>query len=131
MDGKLKLTVVTPDHPVISGALCDEVTLPAEDGEVGLLPGHAPLVTLLGIGLVTWKEGGKKTTLAVRDGFAEVASNDVRILADHAVTKETLDRAEAEKEKTTAEAARQDVVGEEQLDAVNADAKFAEAQLAL
>lgn len=131
MDGKLKLTVVTPDHPVIGDASCDEVTLPAEDGEIGVLPGHTPLVTLLGIGLVTWKDGGRKTSLAVRDGFAEIAADVVRILADHAVTKETLDRAGAEKEKTTAEAARQDVLGEEQLDAVNADAKFAEARLAL
>src|SRR5205085_7858548 len=47
VEGKLTLTIVTPEHAVVSAATCDEVTLPSLDGEVGILPGHTPLITLL------------------------------------------------------------------------------------
>ena len=129
MDGRLTLTVVTPERAVVSAAPCDDVVLPGWDGEIGILPAHTPLVTLLGIGLVTWKDGGKKTSVAVRGGFAEIAHDAVRVLADEAVAKEAIDAEAATKDKAAAEARRADVVGDEQLDAANADARFAEARL--
>ncbi len=131
MDGRLTLTVVTPERSVVAGAACDEVVLPGFDGELGILPAHTPLVALLGIGLVTWKDGAKKSSVAVRGGFAEIADDAVRVLADEAVPKDAVDTERAVKEKTAAEARRADVHGDEELDAANADAKFAEAQLAV
>ena len=48
-DTNLTLTVVTPESAVVEGVVCQEVTLPAEAGQIGVLPGHTPLVTLLGV----------------------------------------------------------------------------------
>jgi F-type H+-transporting ATPase subunit epsilon len=131
VDGRLTLTVVTPERAVVGGVACDEVTLPGWDGELGILPAHTPLITLLGIGLVTYRDGAKKTAVAVRGGFAEIAGDAVRVLADEAAAKDAIDAAKAAQEKTAAEARRADVTGDEELDAANADAKFAEAELAV
>ena len=128
-DGNLTLTVVTPEASLVAGATCQEVSLPAERGRIGILPGHTPLVTLLGVGTVEYREGGRRHVLAVRDGFAEVAGDAVRILADQASLPEDVDAAAAAREKEAAEARRLQVVGDEQLAAVNADVAFAEAQL--
>lgn len=129
MADKLILTVVTPEHAVVDQVSCDEVTLPALAGEIGILPGHTPLITLLGIGVVSYKDGGKKTSLAVREGFAEISSDVVRVLADRAAPREGIDTAAAGREREAAEKRRLDVVGQEQLDAVNADAAYADALL--
>lgn len=131
MDGRLTLTVVTPERAVLRGVACDEVVLPGFDGELGILPAHTALVTLLGIGVVTYRDGARKTSVAVRGGFAEIANDAVRVLADEALAKESIDADAAGREKAAAEARRAEVVGDEQLDAANADARFAEARLAV
>jgi F-type H+-transporting ATPase subunit epsilon len=130
VDGRLTLTVVTPERAVLSGVACEDVVLPGLDGEIGILPAHTPLITLLGIGLVSYRDGGRKTSVAVRGGFAQIAGDAVRVLADEAATKGDVDAAKAEREKTAAEERRAGVVGDAQLDAANADARFAEARLA-
>jgi len=68
--GKLRLTVVTPERAVLNGVACDEVTFPSERGELGILPGHTPLIALLAIGVVAYKDGARHESLAVRGGFA-------------------------------------------------------------
>jgi F-type H+-transporting ATPase subunit epsilon len=128
-DGKLTLTLVTPERALLDKVTCSEVTLPGEQGELGILPAHTPLITLLGIGTVSWKEGASRGTVAVCGGFAEIANDVVRILADAAATKETIDTAAAARDKQVAEERRASVTSEEQLDAVNADAAFAETRL--
>lgn len=129
--GRLTLTVVTPERSVVDRVLCDSVSLPGELGELGILPGHTPLVSLLAVGRVTWSDGGKKTSVAVRGGFVEVAGDVVRVLADLAAEKDAIDAAEAKQAKADGEAQRLAVVGQEQLDAVNGDIAFAEAKLAV
>lgn len=129
--GRLTLTVVTPERSVVDRVLCDAVALPGELGELGILPGHTPLVSLLAVGRVTWSDGGKKTSVAVRGGFVEVAGDVVRVLADLATEKDAIDAAEARLAKAEGEAQRLAVVGQEQLDAVNGDIAFAEAKLAV
>ena len=129
--GKLTLTLVTPERALLDKVTCSEVTLPGERGELGILPSHTPLITLLGIGRVSWKEGESRGTVAVRGGFAEIANDVVRILADAAATKETIDAAASAREKEAAEGRRASVTSEEELDAVNADAAFAETCLKL
>jgi len=129
--GRLTLTVVTPERSVVERAPCDAVSLPGELGELGILPGHTPLVALLGVGRVVWTDAGRKTSVAVRGGFAEVAGDSVRVLADLAAERDVIDAAEAREEAGAGDARRLAVVGGEQLDAVNADIAFAEAKLAV
>lgn len=129
MEGRLTLTVVTPERSLVPGVACDEVAVPGLGGELGILPGHTPLIALLGIGLVTYRVGSTKTSVAVRGGFVEIAGDAVRVLADEAVAKDSIDPVRAAQEKAAAEARRAEVVGDEQLDAANADASFAEARI--
>jgi F-type H+-transporting ATPase subunit epsilon len=127
--GKLTLTLVTPENAVLEKVSCQEVNLPALDGQIGILPGHTPLITLLGIGTVTYRDGSKKTSVAVRDGFAEIVSDVVRILADRAATRETIDASAVAKEKEVAEKRRLEVVGDEELASASAEVAFADARL--
>ncbi len=129
--GRLTLTVVTPERSVVDRASCESVSLPGELGELGILPGHTPLVALLGVGRVAWTDGGKKTAVAVRGGFVEVAGDAVRVLADLAAEKDSIDAAEARQARGEGETRLLTVVGQEQLDVVNADVAFAEAKLAV
>ena len=126
---KLTLTVVTPERAVLDKVECHEVTLPTLKGEIGVLPGHTPLITLVGIGTVSYRVGSRKVSLAVREGFAEIAGDSLRILADRASTREAVDPVAVALEKSAAEERREHVVGNEQLDAVNADVAYAEARL--
>ena len=129
--GRLTLTVVTPERSVVDRVSCESVSLPGELGELGILPGHTPLVALLGVGRVSFTDGGKKTSVAVRGGFVEVAGDAVRVLADLAAEKDAIDASEARQARGDGEAHRLTVVGQEQLDVVNADVAFAEAKLAV
>lgn len=129
--GRLTLTVVTPERSVVERVPCDAVSLPGELGELGILPGHRPLVSLLAVGRVTWTDAGRKTSVAVRGGFAEVADDAVRVLADLAAERDAIDAAGTREEIGAGDARRLAVVGQEQLDAVNADIAFAEAKLAV
>lgn len=128
---KLTLTVVTPEQSVLDRIACDSVTLPAEGGEIGILPQHTPLITLLGVGLVTYRDGQTKRSVAVRKGFAEIAADTVRVLADQAATPEQVDATAVRRELAGFERKRLDVVGIEQLTQVNDDAAFVEACLSL
>lgn len=129
--GRLSLTVVTPERSVVERVACDSVSLPGELGELGILPGHRPLVSLLAVGRVVWSDGGKKTSVAVRGGFVEVADDAVRVLADVAAERDVIDVAAAREERGAGDARRLAVVGQDELDAVNADIAFAEAKLAV
>ncbi len=127
----LTLTLVTPERAVLDGVPCETVTLPTETGEIGILPGHVPLVTLLGIGVVSYRLGREGGTIAVRGGFAEVSPETVRILADLAASADEVDVQKARAERQAGEGRRVTVVGSEELDSVNADIAYAEAQLHL
>ena len=100
----LELIVVTPERQLLRETVV-EVTIPGLDGALGILPGHAPLITELGIG-----ERGYRTTttshpvlLAVVRGFAEVLPERVTLLAETAERAEEIDLARAEAAKARAE----------------------------
>lgn len=131
MDGRLTLTVVTPERAVLQAVACDEVTLPAQRGEIGILPGHTPLIALLGIGVVGYRDGSRRATVAVRGGFVEIAGDAVRVLADDAAAPDMIDPAAVSAEKQKADGRRDRAAGDEELDAADADARFAEARLAV
>jgi F-type H+-transporting ATPase subunit epsilon len=92
----IQLVVVTPERQILKET-ASEVTLPGADGYLGVLPGHAPLITELGIGELTYKsKGGESGLLAVIRGFAEVLPDHVSILAETAEFAEDIDLSRAQ-----------------------------------
>jgi F-type H+-transporting ATPase subunit epsilon len=99
---KLNLTVVSRDRKVLE-AEADEVVLPATDGEIGILPGHTPLLTTLKIGEMRYRSGTNVSRLVLLWGLAEVLPDRVTVLADTAVLVSEIDPAAAEQERVAAE----------------------------
>jgi F-type H+-transporting ATPase subunit epsilon len=86
----LTLEIVTPEARVYSDTI-DTVVIPTTEGEVGILPGHIPLLTQVEHGELRVTKNGQTQLLAVGGGFAEVADDVVQILAEHAITEEKID----------------------------------------
>jgi F-type H+-transporting ATPase subunit epsilon len=86
----LKLEVVTPERQLVDEQVA-EVTLPGKDGYMGILPGHAALLSELGIGFLTFNMSGRRRQLAVHGGFLEVLEDHVRVLAGAAERAEEID----------------------------------------
>jgi len=99
----IALEIVTPDRLVFSEAV-DEVILPGTEGYLGVLPGHAPLLTRLDTGRIAYTRGGKTGYLAVSGGFAEVLRDRVSVLAEICERAEEIDLDRAREEKLRAEA---------------------------
>ena len=94
----IKLTVVTPERELLSETVV-EVQLPGADGYLGVLPGHAALITELGVGELTYRPAGnaKPTVLAIMRGFAEVLPDRATVLAETAERAAEIDLARAER----------------------------------
>ena len=86
----LTLEIVTPEARVYSDTI-DTVVIPTTSGEVGILPGHIPLLTQIEHGELRVTKGGQTSLLAVSGGFAEIEGDRVHILAEHAITEEKID----------------------------------------
>ena len=102
MADRLSLEITTPMRMVVAEQV-DEVVAPGIEGYFGVLPGHAPFLTTLGTGIVTYRIGRDEHQLAVSGGFAEVRNDKVIILADTAERPEEIDRARAERARERAE----------------------------
>jgi F-type H+-transporting ATPase subunit epsilon len=100
----IELIVVTPERQLL-GETVVEVTIPGLDGALGILPGHAPLITELGIGELSYRTAtsSQPISLAVIRGFAEVLPDRVTVLAETAERAEEIDLARAEAAKARAE----------------------------
>ncbi|GLI83978.1 F0F1 ATP synthase subunit epsilon [Rossellomorea marisflavi] len=98
----LKVNIVTPDGPVYDSEV-DMVSTKAQSGELGILPGHIPMVAPLQIGAVRLKKGGDTELVAVSGGFLEVRPEQVTILAQSAETAEAIDIERAKEAKGRAE----------------------------
>jgi F-type H+-transporting ATPase subunit epsilon len=98
-----KLDIVTAERAVFSGDV-DEVVAPGVEGQMAILPHHAPLMTTLLPGELLIKKGGEEFYLAVSGGFIEVRPDRIIILADAAERVEEIDVARAEEAKRRAEA---------------------------
>ena len=105
MPDTLELEVATPERELVREQV-SEVQVPAAQGYIGVLPGHAPLMSALGIGTLTYVVGGAKRHLSVHGGFLEILENHVRVLADVAERAEEIDiqRAKAALERSQREA---------------------------
>ncbi len=86
----LILEIVTPDARVYSDTI-DTVVIPTVEGEVGILPGHIPLLAQVENGELRVTKGSTVQLLAVSGGFVEVEGDRVHILAEHAITEEKID----------------------------------------
>jgi len=118
---ELELDIVTPEKRIVSMAV-DEVVIPGTEGSMGVLPGHAPLLTALDVGELMYRRGTTKKYVAIAQGFAEVLPNRVTILAQVAERAEEIDRDRAGK-------ARARALG--RLQASDAEVDFKRAQVAL
>jgi F-type H+-transporting ATPase subunit epsilon len=100
----IQLIVVTPERQLLRESVV-EVTVPGLDGQLGILPGHAPLMTELGIGELSYRisTSSQPVVLAVISGFAEVLPDRVTVLAETAERAEEIDLARAEQAKARAE----------------------------
>jgi len=86
----LKLEIVTPEARIFSDEV-DTVVLPGFEGEMGVLPAHAPLVTTLQCGELRIIKAGKTTELAVGDGLVEITGSYARVLTDMAINADDID----------------------------------------
>lgn len=104
MAGKLRIEIVTGERVVLTEDDVDMVSVPGAMGQLGILPEHAPLVTLLAQGELRIKKGNSEQSILVFGGFMEVTDNKVLVLADTAERVEELDLARAEDARKRAEA---------------------------
>jgi F-type H+-transporting ATPase subunit epsilon len=102
MASTFQLEIVTPSRLLVKDA-AEEAQIPGLSGYLGILPGHAPLITELAVGVITYKSNGAAHTLSVAWGFAEVLPDKVTILAEAAERPQEIDVARAEKAKARAE----------------------------
>ena len=100
----IQLEIVTPERLVVNEAV-EYIEIPGQTGYLGVLPGHAPLITELAPGELSYRTGNQTKRLAVAWGFAEVLQTKVTILAESAEKAEEIDtgRAEAAKKKAESE----------------------------
>jgi F-type H+-transporting ATPase subunit epsilon len=97
-----QLEIVTPTKLLVKDS-AEEAQIPGLSGHLGILPGHAPLLTELAVGVINYKSSGAMHTLAVAWGFAEVLPDKVTILAEAAERPQEIDVERAQKAKDRAE----------------------------
>lgn len=96
MAGKLRLVVVTPEGKTFDDDV-EQVVMPGVEGQLGILPGHVPLLTAIQPGELVLKAGSRGDELAVGGGFAEITGDRVTILTDMAVRPTDIDEHAVEK----------------------------------
>ena len=94
---KIELEVVTPQRHVLDEQV-ESVEMPGKDGYLGILPGHAPLLTELGLGILTYHKGSEVKRLTVLNGYAEVLPDRVTILANDALRPDEIDANRAQQQ---------------------------------
>jgi F-type H+-transporting ATPase subunit epsilon len=97
-----QLEIVTPEKKVVD-TQAEEAQIPGKNGYLGILPGHAPLITELAVGEITYRESSGEQRLAVAWGFAEVLPDKVTILAETAERPSEINVERARKSKERAE----------------------------
>jgi F-type H+-transporting ATPase subunit epsilon len=125
----IELQVVTPERHVLSENV-QALEMPGKDGYLGILPGHAPLITLLGIGTLTYHKDGGTGYVSVINGFAEVLPDRVIVLAEISERAEEIDvaRSRAALQNAQAEAAKP---GTPEAESIEAEAKIERANARL
>ncbi len=94
----LTLNLVTPQKQLLDGLAVESVVLPGVQGELGVLPGHLPMIVQLGFGSLRYKKDGKEEEFAVMGGLAEILRESVNVFAEGADLADEIDE-EEEKQK--------------------------------
>jgi F-type H+-transporting ATPase subunit epsilon len=128
----LTLEIVTPEARVYSDTI-DTVVIPTVDGEVGILPGHIPLLTQVEHGELRVTKGATVIVLAVGGGFAQIAGDKISVLAEHAITEEKIDEKVVEQAMQRAEQAIKDAkdMDPNEFEHLQTMVRFAGTQLAI
>jgi len=119
MSSTLRLEIITPVATVFSEDV-EMVTLPAVEGEIGILPQHVPLMTQMVPGEMVVRQNGKDRFLAVGEGLVEITGDHVAILTDLAIAAENIDEAMAEEARQRAQARLKEKLSAEEVANVNA-----------
>lgn len=126
----LTLEIVTPEARVYSESV-DTVVIPTVEGEIGILPGHIPLVTQVGAGELRATKGGVTQLLVVGGGFAQVTGEKVSILAERAIEENKIDEHTVENAMKRAEEAlkTKESLGAAEIERLEGVVRFSVAQL--
>lgn len=126
----LQLEIVTPVAKVYEDTI-DSVVVPTSTGEIGILPGHIPVMTEVQAGEITVEKGGHSASLAVSKGFAQVIGDKVSILAEDAIDIAEIDTSEVEAAQKRAEASLRDTskMSDEEIEMLETTIQYAKAQL--
>jgi len=124
----LQLEIVTPER-LVERDVVQEVQIPGKSGYLGILPGHAPLITELGVGEITYKADGMEYHVAIAWGFAEVLPDKVTVLAETAERAENIDVERARQSKERAEERLQSASAEVDVERALNDLERATARL--
>jgi len=124
----LKLQIVTPTATAFNEDV-EMVTLPGIEGELGILPLHAPVMTQMVPGEMIVRKDGKEVFLAVGEGLVEITGVSVSILTDMAIAAESIDAAKVEEARLRAEARLREKLSAEEVASVNASISRSLAQL--
>lgn len=129
----LSLEIVTPDGIVWHNNNIDSVVLPAKNGEIEILAGHVPLITILEAGAVGVKTSGKEENIAIDNGYARIMGDVVSVLTESAINVESLNISDIEKAKEDAlkavEEGKKNKISEEELERLQSVARFTIAQM--
>lgn len=128
----LKLEIVTPEKKVLDAEV-DTVTIPTASGEAGILTNHAPLVSALKPGILTYTEKGSVQKLVVTGGFVELNNNSVSVLTDSAQSASEIDleAAKTDRESANKELAANSAAAVEVTEALREQVEAANARIQL
>lgn len=128
----LTLDIVTPNARVYSDTI-DNVVIPTVEGEIGILPGHIPLLTQVENGELRVIKGTETLLLAVSGGFAEIEGDRVHVLAEHAISEEKIDEKAVEEALKRAEKELEDAkhLDPQQYEHLQSLVRYAGVQLAV
>ncbi len=128
----ISLEIVTPDGIAWHKADVDSVSLPTKNGEIEILSGHVPLITILEAGAVDVKFDGKHENIAIDKGYARIMGDVVSVLTEAAINVETLDAREIEQSKEDAlqalEDAKKNKIDRDELERLESIVRFTIAQ---
>src|SRR5271156_3085602 len=123
----IELEVVTPERQLVKEAVT-EAQIPAKAGYIGVLPGHAPLLSLLGSGVLSYAtQSGSRKAMAIHRGFVEVLPDHIRVLADLAEFAEEID---LEKARAALKQANEHLASHDQSGATDPAVALSESELA-
>lgn len=130
----LALEIITPDGIVWRNDSVESITLPTTSGEIQILAGHIPLITMLEAGGVGAVINGREEDIAIDRGYARIMGDTVSVLTEAAVDVEHLDMGDIEKARAQAlkavkDAKKNKVVDDEEMERLEAVARFAIAQM--